>query len=197
MLGFSIGNGNSRKNLDLELLKSKGIVYACNAIYRDFSPHTLVAVDEKMKIEIENSEYSGRCIFRGNINGNRKLIDGKTYYEDLGWASGPTATKLLSEQEKVNKIFLIGHDVQYNISEYNNVYAGTNNYNKIGSRPNVYKHFIDQLKNVFIENHKIDYYMVSDIDLPVIPSWIGISNLKYVSKNYLNEFLNCEVFKYE
>ena len=35
---YIIGNGPSRKGFDLNLLKTSGQIYGCNALYRDFVP---------------------------------------------------------------------------------------------------------------------------------------------------------------
>lgn len=191
MIGFSLGNGESRKGLNLDLLKQKGIVYGCNALYRDFIPHTLVAVDQKMQKEITEAGYNQEVFFRTTRGGRRVLYNGEKEYKDRGWASGSSATYLMSIREKVSKVFLIGHDVQYKIPRFNNMYAGTRNYNKLGSSPNTYHHFIEQLKFVFTENPNIDYYIVSDLSLPIVNVWAGLQNLKYVSKNYLCETLQC------
>ena len=42
---FCIGNGESRQGFDLEKLRQHGTIYGCNAIYRDFMPDVLTAVD--------------------------------------------------------------------------------------------------------------------------------------------------------
>ena len=55
-----IGNGKSREGLDLHLLKSpdnRVITFGCNALYRDFWPDYLVAIDEKIIGEIKGSDY--------------------------------------------------------------------------------------------------------------------------------------------
>ena len=54
---FVLGNGTSRKSIDLNQLKEHGTVYGCNALYREFNPDYLVAVDAKMVIEINNNKY--------------------------------------------------------------------------------------------------------------------------------------------
>ena len=54
---FVIGNGESRKNYNLNNLKEKGRTYGCNALYRDFTPDVLVAVDQGICHEIYNSGY--------------------------------------------------------------------------------------------------------------------------------------------
>ena len=54
---FCIGNGESRKGFDLEILRPHGKIYGCNALYRDFTPDVLVAVDHGICHEIYNSGY--------------------------------------------------------------------------------------------------------------------------------------------
>lgn len=49
-VAFVLGNGTSRKNIDMRQLKNYGKVYACNAVYREFNPDYLIAVDAKMEI---------------------------------------------------------------------------------------------------------------------------------------------------
>ena len=43
---FCIGNGQSRAPVDLIKLRPQGKIYGCNALYRDFKPDVLVAVDQ-------------------------------------------------------------------------------------------------------------------------------------------------------
>lgn len=54
---FLVGNGESRKDYDLNKLKGKGRIYGCNGLYRDFTPDVLVAVDQGICHEIYNSGY--------------------------------------------------------------------------------------------------------------------------------------------
>ena len=63
---FCIGNGESRKVLDLEKLRPHGKIYGCNALYRDFTPDHLSAVDMGIMHEIYNSGYAENnpCLFR-------------------------------------------------------------------------------------------------------------------------------------
>ena len=63
---FALGNGESRKTLDLDVLKTKGKVYGCNAIYRDSMVDALVVVDGGMMHEVYSSGYAlqNKCYFR-------------------------------------------------------------------------------------------------------------------------------------
>ena len=54
-----IGNGISRKDFDLAILKNKKIqTYGCNALYRDFVPDFLVAVGKDIAKEIRIQGYA-------------------------------------------------------------------------------------------------------------------------------------------
>ena len=63
---FCIGNGESRKGFDLEKLRQHGTIYGCNALYRDFTPDVITAVDMGIMHEIYNSGYAqdNQCVFR-------------------------------------------------------------------------------------------------------------------------------------
>ena len=79
---FCVGNAESRKNIDLEKLRQHGKIYGCNALYRDFTPDVLVAVDMGIMHEIYNSGYAqdNQCVFRdwNRMPGNM--------YDQLLWA---------------------------------------------------------------------------------------------------------------
>ena len=63
---FVLGNGESRTQINLDVLKTFGKVYGCNALYRDFTPDALIAVDGGMMHEISASGYANNnlCYFR-------------------------------------------------------------------------------------------------------------------------------------
>ena len=64
---FAIGNGESRKFIDLNELRPHGIIYGCNALYRDFKPDALVCVDPAMKTEVWLTDY---------------LLENKAYFKE-------------------------------------------------------------------------------------------------------------------
>ena len=63
VVGYVLGNGPSRKTVNLENLKEKGVVYGCNALYRDWEPDFLVANDWRVMLEVIESGYGGACVF--------------------------------------------------------------------------------------------------------------------------------------
>jgi len=54
---FIIGNGPSRAGFDLEKLRGYGAIFGCNALYRDFKPDYLVAIDDPIIEEIKKSKF--------------------------------------------------------------------------------------------------------------------------------------------
>ena len=65
---FLIGNGESRKDFDISILKQYGKVYGCNAIFRDHPDDidVLTAVDNGISHEIYHSGIALKkeCYFR-------------------------------------------------------------------------------------------------------------------------------------
>ena len=63
---FCIGNGESRLGYDLNKLRKYGNIYGCNAIYRDFMPDVLTAVDQGIMHEIYHAGVAQKipCYFR-------------------------------------------------------------------------------------------------------------------------------------
>jgi len=63
---FCIGNGESRIGFDLEKLRPHGKIYGCNAIYRDFMPDVLTAVDHGIMHEVYHAGIAQKipCYFR-------------------------------------------------------------------------------------------------------------------------------------
>ena len=96
---FCIGNGESRKDFDLEKLRSHGKIYGCNALYRDFTPDVLIAVDPGITHEIYHSGFAFKteCWFR-NWKKQSKEQYSKLVYGDL-------------EEEKIYKLkpYLTNH----------------------------------------------------------------------------------------
>jgi hypothetical protein len=51
---FVIGNGESRKKIDLAELNKYGKIYGCNALYRDYTPDALICIDDRMMHQVCN-----------------------------------------------------------------------------------------------------------------------------------------------
>jgi len=118
---FLIGNGSSRKNFDLNLLRGKGTIIGCNALYRDFTPDILICQDSKMARELFDSQYSG-LVLTGRGPGVR-LKNHITWKSGRARTSGVFGLTFISKIMKPKICYAIGMD-----GYDGNVYEGTHNY---------------------------------------------------------------------
>jgi hypothetical protein len=128
VVAFVVGNGTSRLKVDLNKVRKHGKIYGCNALYRDFIPDCLVAVDEKMIREINESGYQYRYPVVIDPRNRKISFPGFRYLSTyLGYSSGPTALHLAAT-ETPDTIYLLGFDFVSQTGFTNNVYASTKNY---------------------------------------------------------------------
>lgn len=132
-----IGNGVSRSRFNLNVLKNHrgGLLgsaalqtYGCNAVYRDFAPHFLVANGDSMIEELANSDYCNDHIVYTSA---KPILDypGKFYLipQDPGWNAGALATYMACFDGH-KRVYLLGFDGIDDPSTGYNVYAGTRSY---------------------------------------------------------------------
>jgi hypothetical protein len=159
---FVLGNGVSRKNIDLHALKQYGVIYGCNALYREFEPDYLVAVDVKMVNEICKSRYQLTHEVWTNPNRSYKKLHGLNYFHpSKGWSSGPTALWLAS-QHGYRRIYILGFDYKGidDGQKFNNVYADSMNYKRSSDSATYFGNWLRQTKTVVQEHQDIQYYRV-------------------------------------
>lgn len=165
-VAFVLGNGTSRKSINPEYLKTHGTIYGCNALYREFNPDYLVAVDVKMIVEINKSKYQHKIPVWTNKNRAYEDFEGFNYFKkSKGWSSGPTALWLAS-QENYEKIFILGFDYQGldNGKKFNNIYADSKNYKKSKEPATFYGNWLRQTEQTIKEHPHIKYYRVIQSD---------------------------------
>ena len=170
-VAFVLGNGESRKGIDINELKEKGTVYACNGVYRTHQPDYLIAVDPKMVLEIAESDYVVHNKVWSNYNvqyaKHQKLMDHCNWFKpSLGWSSGPTALRLASEHG-YDQIYILGFDYQGNADpdrknrfKFNNVFKDTRNYKKANEEATFYGNWMNQTKRVLADFPNIKYHRV-------------------------------------
>ena len=139
-----LGNGTSRKSIDPSQLKEHGTVYGCNALYREFEPDYLVAVDTKMILEINKAGYQHNHSVWTNPNRAYHKMNGFNFFNpSKGWSSGPTALWLASTHS-AQDIYILGFDYQGLNDRINNVYADTPNYKKSHDRATYHGNWLKQ-----------------------------------------------------
>lgn len=135
---FVIGNGTSRKDLDIKQLMDYGLLYACNWFFKEeFRPHLLIASDEPMTKTIikQYSQYPKSNWFYTWFpkpgSGAKKATTPEKF------AAGPMAAHLAASHFESPKVFLIGMDFFGFGSEnkdqngvMNNLYEGMKHYAK-------------------------------------------------------------------
>lgn len=187
--GFVIGNGTSRQGIDLNYLKPHGKIYGCNALYREFEPDYLIAVDVKMINEIEKTKWQHTHTVWTNPNKAFRNYEGFNYFQpSRGWSSGPTAL-WLSVQHGYKKIFILGFDYA-GLDEnkrVNNIYSDTQNYKKSTDGATYYGNWLKQTCQVIRENSKIAFYRVILPDNLIPVELNKFSNLKHIT---VEEFKN-------
>lgn len=142
MFGFVLGNGISRNDISVTLLKEHGKTYGCNALYRDAIPDVLVATDLLIAEHIQHTQYAihNRFYTRRPIPG---LGAEKVLYHR--YSSGPNAVAIAIE-DNCNPIYLLGFDMAPTLNnKFNNIYAGTEFYKLSESEPTYPGNWINQL----------------------------------------------------
>lgn len=187
---FVLGNGVSRQNFNCESLKKYGKVYGCNAIYRDFLPDYLVAVDPKMILELNEKGVQNQVPTYTNFNQRYKDFQNFNILQpSKGWSSGPTALWLASTHG-YEEIYILGFDyVGLQGGKYvNNVYAGTQNYKQTNAPATFYGNWLRQTEQVLKDYEQIKYYRVTDSD-GYDPGWKrnNFKNINYTEfRNRIN-----------
>lgn len=171
MAAFVLGNGISRRPIDVNLLMKRGAVYGCNALYRTHTVTALIATDKPIAEEIQKSGYAdhNRFYTRRPIPGSKAQVVPQKYF---GYSSGPIAAAIAAQDEH-NPVYLLGFDLGPNhVGAFNNLYADTEFYKKTGSVPTYSGNWIKQLctvmkdypRRTFIRVHGETTAEVTDFD---------------------------------
>ena len=180
---FVLGNGVSRKSLQLEQLKTFGTIYGCNALYRDFVPDVLVATDKPIREEIQKSGYAikNRLYTRNPIESLGAWEVPQQYW---GYSSGPIAVALAALAQN-STVYLLGFDMGPDKNQFNNVYAGTEFYKAAGANPTFTGNWVRQLIQVAKDFPKQDFIRVYGQTTAPVPEFDRIANIKRLD---INEF---------
>jgi hypothetical protein len=178
---FVLGNGISRANVDPTKLINLGTVYGCNAQYREYSPHYLIAVDVKMVNEIIAADYNRLNEVWTNPN---KGISSKHrinfFSPHKGWSSGPTALWFAAHNGH-KEIYIFGFDYQGVNGKFNNVYADTFNYKRSQDAATFFGNWLSQTEKVIKEFKNTKFYRVIEPGA-FIPDRLGpeLQNLQHI-----------------
>jgi hypothetical protein len=174
---FVLGNGVSRRGIDLEQLRLYGKIYGCNALYREFTPDVLVATDRPIATAIQESGYAQHNEFytRKPIEGlGAKLLMPK--YQ--GYSSGPNAVGLSANHGHTH-IYLIGFDMGPNNNHFNNIYADTEFYKTSAYPPTFVGNWVKQIAHICKDYPQAKFLRVCGDTTATISELDQISNLSH------------------
>ena len=192
--GFVLGNGVSRRQVDLDQLKLHGTVYGCNALYREFVPDVLISTDNPISTHIQQSGYSAT-----HTHYTRKPLPDtgaqRVPQQYFGFSSGPIAVGIaaLARHETV---YLIGFDMgPTRTGHFNNCYADTEFYKKSSANPTFTGNWVRQLKTIAKEHLTTRFVRVQGDTTAQIPELLGISNMSHMLiEDFLNRINNTKEF---
>ena len=176
---FVLGNGVSRLVVDLSVLKQRGTVYGCNALYREFVPNVLVSTDKGIAHTIQHTGYA-----RENVMYTRKPLPGlgaRTVPQNyFGFSSGPIAVGLAAIDRHL-AVYLIGFDMGPTQSNrFNNVYADTEFYKKSSSNPTFTGNWVRQIVTVCKDFPTTSFHRVVGDTTAEIAELTGIKNMRHM-----------------
>jgi len=187
-IAFVLGNGKTRLAANANELLNLGIVYGCNAIYRELNPHFLIAVDVKMVNEIIGTGYH-RCN-QVWTNHNKGIVDHKDinfFHPHKGWSSGPTALHMAASRGHT-EIYILGFDYQGEKGLVNNIYADTNNYKKSSEPATYYGNWMAQTVKTIKEFPKTKFIRVIEpSDFKPVELTTDLGNLSHMTYRYFFE----------
>jgi len=146
-----VGNGESRRGINISKFSNRFETVGCNAIHRDFKVDHLVCCDRRMvdeSVESDNTKDTKIYVREEWYRYYRKVRKDKRIqvvpsipYQELrkqdkpiNWGSGTYAI-LVAANLNPKSITLLGFDLYPIDDKVNNVYKGTVNYSSKDSKP--------------------------------------------------------------
>lgn len=189
MTAFVLGNGVSRRPIDIDLLKSLGDVYACNAVYRTHAVTALVATDRPIATEIQAAGYArdNRFYTRRPEPKSGALRVPQEYF---GYSSGPIAAALACLDRHV-RLYLLGFDLGANEQgRFNNVFADTEHYKALGSAATFAGNWIKQLVRISQDFPGVQFMRVHGSTTADIPDFAPLANWQKLNMAQFVERIN-------
>jgi len=177
---FVLGNGVSRRNVDLVWLKQFGKIYGCNALYREFTPDVLVATDQPIATAIQESGYA-----KNNQFHTRRPLPGLGAQAVLrkyhGYSSGPNAVALAADHGHT-MVYLLGFDLgPRENNQFNNIYADTEFYKTSAHPPTFAGNWIRQITEICKDYPHTQFVRVYGATTARIADLDKITNLAHQS----------------
>lgn len=187
-----IGNGESRKDIDLYKFRGSHFLFGCNAIHRDIVVDHLICCDRRTLEEATNNPSTTqtkiytreqwRDGFRFmNVHGlpplpynSQNKIDNSEH-----WGSGSYAV-FVAAWLKFRNIKLIGFDLYSENNYVNNVYKDTENYADSTSQSVDHSLWVYHLSKVFEHYPNINFTIVNKDNWILPQEWL-LPNINFIS----------------
>lgn len=188
MIAYCIGNGESRRFLNLPKLTSNKTTVGCNALHRDIAVDHLVCCDRRMVDEAIQSEnttttkiYVREMWFKyfRKIKKDKRIThlpslpykgDRKIDHPDH-WGSGTYALLVAANLPNITELRIIGFDLYNKDSKVNNIYKNTMHYAKKDDKPVDYSYWVYQAQKVFVYNPQIQFNIINSKDWEMPTQW--------------------------
>jgi hypothetical protein len=192
---LAIGNGESRKNIDLNYF-SDYMTVGCNAICREYDVDHLICVDRRMVKEAIGTQRTTPVYTRkdwiGQFNKFSFVLPlpelpyqgDKRSDEPFHWGSGPYAVLLSAILG--NEISLIGFDLWSATGKVNNIYKGTDNYVAENYRAVDPSYWLHQISMVF-RSFPDKYFIVYNNKGWLIPEDWKLDNVVIKDLDFINQ----------
>lgn len=188
-VAFVLGNGISRRGLPLNDMSKHGHIYGCNALFRDYIPHVLVATDKPIAMHIEETGYpkTNKFYTRRPTKDSGALEIPRPYY---GFSSGPVAVALAA-MERYPRIYMAGFDIgPTENKKFNNLYASTEFYKVEGSSPTYTGNWLKQIQQICKEFPNTKFIRICGPTTARLPELDGIKNMEHLPLARFIERLN-------
>ena len=188
IISFVLGNGQSRREINLGQLREHGKIYGCNALYREFTPDVLVATDLPIATAIQESGYALKNKFhtRRPIEGQGALKVDKRYH---GFSSGPNALGLACV-DGAHRIYMLGFDLGSTSGKFNNVYADSQFYKKSSEPPTFSGNWVKQVKKICDDYPDVQFIRVEGLESAFVPDLANVKNFKHLPITDFQTLLN-------
>jgi len=148
--------------------------------------------------QIEKKQINHTGCFISWVNPDDKSHTYSEIDKDRGWSCGPTSALVAIHQNKdLEELYMIGHDLKSFDDHVNNMYKSTQNYADAKNKPIPDVNWVNQWKELMIENPKIKFIKVNPRGIrggdPVnnmVPEWT-VKNIDYINFDELNKRFSC------
>jgi len=191
-----IGNGESRRNINLDAYREKNTLIGCNGIHRDTTIDHLICCDRRMVAEaITNPDIGDTLIYVRDswyhyfrkILKNKRIqhlppipVIGKLKRDQPDhWGSGCYAI-LLAAHLGFKEITLIGFDLYPIHDRVNNLYKGTQNYARVDAQAVDYSYWLYHTELIFKHYPHIQFTVINHAAWTMPKEWQK-NNVKFVA----------------